>query len=243
MLEVYLQPEFVISFLGFKISNTLLVSLLASFFLVIFTVFFSLKKESKDILVESLRVLIWEILKLIDSVTKNRGFSKKILPLVATLFLFITTSNLLGLLPGFLGSFFVETSQGRFSLLRSPNSDLNSTFALAIISVLSMQYFSIKTLGFKSYLRKFFNLKSPIKFFVGFFELLSEFTKLLSLSFRLFGNILSGEILLLVMAFIFPYFIPVPFMILELFVGIIQAFIFAMLTLTFIKTSTIRYFE
>jgi F-type H+-transporting ATPase subunit a len=113
--------------------------------------------------------------------------------------------------------------------------------ALALFSVLAIQFFSLRTLGFKGYIGRFLNFVNPIKFILGFFEVISESVKVLSFSFRLFGNIFAGEVLLLIIAFLIPYIIPLPFMILEVFVGIIQAFIFAVLTLTFIKTSTVRH--
>jgi len=89
--------------------------------------------------------------------------------------------------------------------------------------------------------KRFFNFKNPMAFILGFFEMISEAVKILSFSFRLFGNVFAGEVLLLIIAFLVPYIIPLPFMILEVFVGIIQAFIFAILTLTYIKTSTMRH--
>jgi len=157
---------------------------------------------------------------------------------VATFFIFIVTANLLALIPGFLGSLFVRVPRGRVPLLRSPNSDLTTTLALALFSVFAIQFFSLRALGLKGYLGRFFNFTNPIRFVLGFFEMISEGVKVLSFSFRLFGNIFAGEVLLLVIAFLIPYFIPLPFMLLEVFVGVIQAFVFAVLTLTFIKTST-----
>jgi F-type H+-transporting ATPase subunit a len=182
-------------------------------------------------------------LKFINGVTRSQSLTDKIFPLIATFFLFIVSANFLGLLPGFLGAFLVKTGGKTVSLFRSPNSDLNSTFALAIVSVVSIQYFGIEMLGFKKYLKRFFNFANPLKLFFGFFEIVSDLTKILSLSLRLFGNILAGEILLLVIAFLIPYIIPLPFMLLELFIGFIQAFIFATLSLVFIKTAEIEYLK
>ncbi len=242
MINIGLQPEYIISLPGFSITNTLFTSLLVTVILVVFSVIFYWRREShENFIVNGVRVLISELLKLADMVTLDRRLSKKILPVIATFFLFIVTANLVALMPGFLGSFFVDTPAGRYSLLRSPNSDLNTTLALALVSVLSIQSFSLRALGIKRYLGRFFNFSNPINFIMGLFETISEAVKILSFSFRLFGNIFAGEVLLLVTAFLIPYVIPVPFMILEVFVGVIQAFIFAVLTLTFIKTSTVRH--
>jgi F-type H+-transporting ATPase subunit a len=242
MININLQPEYVFSIFGFQITNTFLTSVLVTLLLVIVSLIFYFKKPShKNILFRGIEILVFELLKLTDTVTQDRRLSKKILPLIATFFLFIVTANLLALVPGFLGSFFVKVPEGQMALLRSPNSDLTTTLALALFSVLAIQFFSVGALGWRRYLSRFFNFANPIKFIMGFFEMISEGTKILSFSFRLFGNIFSGEILLLVIAFLIPYILPLPFMILEVFVGVIQAFIFSMLTLTFIKTSLIRH--
>ncbi len=242
MFSISLQPGSVFHVLGFNVTNTLLTTLIVTIILVIGSLtFYFIKPKKHNILIKGIKILIFELLKLTDSVTKDRRLSKKILPLIATFFLFIMTSNLMALIPGFLGSLFIDTAEGRVSLLRSPNSDLNTTLALALFSITAIQFFSITTLGLKNYLTRFFNFAGPIAFITGFFELISEGIKILSFSFRLFGNIFAGEILLLIMAFLLPYIIPIPFIILEIFVGIVQAFIFTALTLTFIKISTIPH--
>mgnify|MGYP000219916779 CR=1 FL=1 len=242
MINISLQPEYILSVFGIPLTNTFLTSVLVTIILGTLGVIFYLReKNNKDIIFSGMRVLIFELLKLTDVVTQDRKLSKKILPLIATFFLFIVTANLLELIPGFLGSLFISSSVGEFSVLRSPNSDLTTTLALALVSVFSIQFFSVQALGVKRYIERFFNFTNPIEFVLGFFEMISEVVKVVSFSFRLFGNIFAGEVLLLVIAFLIPYIIPLPFMILEIFVGIIQAFIFAILTLTFIKTSSMRY--
>jgi len=241
MININFKPEYIGSLFGFSVTNTFFTSFLVTLLLSVLAITFYFKrKREKDIIVEGTRVLVYELLKLTDSVTQDRKLSKKILPLIATFFIFIGAANLLGLIPGFLGSFFLKGETGRIPVFRSPNSDLTTTVALALFSVAAIQFFSLRTLGIKRYITRFLNFANPVKFILGFFEMISEGIKIFSFSFRLFGNIFSGEILLLIIAFLVPYIIPLPFMILEVFVGIIQAFIFAMLTLTFIKTSVIR---
>ena len=242
MINISLQPEYILSVFGMPLTNTFLTSVLVTALLGVLGVIFYLKKQNhKNIAVNGVRILVFELLKLADMVTRDRKLSKKILPLIATFFLFIVAANLLALIPGFLGSFFVRAPDGELSVLRSPNSDLTTTVALALFSVFAIQFFSLRALGAKGYIGRFLNFANPIKFILGFFEMISEGVKVLSFSFRLFGNIFAGEVLLLVIAFLAPYIIPLPFMILEVFVGIIQAFIFTILTLTFIKTSTMRH--
>ena len=120
--------------------------------------------------------------------------------------------------------------------LRGASTDLNTPLAIALVAVITVQIWGFKALGFKGYGSKFIvnPIKNgPINSFVGILELLGEFTRAVSFTFRLFGNMFAGEILLIAMAFLFPLVGIIPFMGMELFVGAIQAFIFAMLTLVF----------
>jgi F-type H+-transporting ATPase subunit a len=125
--------------------------------------------------------------------------------------------------------------------LRSMNTDLMSPLSLAIASAIFVEYWGISALGLSSYAGKFFNVRRLMKgqpmgiidFFVGILEFIAEAARVISFTFRLFGNMLAGEILLLVMTFLIPLLLALPFYGLELFVGAIQAFVFAMLTLVF----------
>ncbi|HNT29903.1 MAG TPA: FoF1 ATP synthase subunit a, partial [bacterium] len=119
-------------------------------------------------------------------------------------------------------------------IFRPGTADLNTTFALAIISVVTTWVLGIKHLGFKKHLSKFFNLKG-IHSFVGILEFVGEFSKILSFSFRLFGNIFAGEVLLAVIGSLIPVFVPLPFIGLEIFVGAIQALVFALLSVVFLS--------
>lgn len=120
-----------------------------------------------------------------------------------------------------------------FPFLRSANTDLNMTLALAIVAVFVIQVWGLQALG-PGYLSKFFTLKGgPIGTYVGFVELVSEISRIISFTFRLFGNIFAGEVLLGVIGFLVPLVLILPFFGLELFVGFIQAFVFALLTLVF----------
>ena len=117
-------------------------------------------------------------------------------------------------------------------LFRSVYSDVNNTIALALISFVMVEFWGLRTLGF-SYLGKFFNFSGFIPFFVGILELLSEFIRIVSFAFRLFGNIFAGEVLILMLTFLLPFLIVDIIYGLELFVGFIQAAVFALLTLVF----------
>ncbi len=179
-----------------------------------------------------------------ESVIENEKATKKYFPLLATIFLFILTNNWLGLLPGVGTIGLHEEHHGKSVLVpffRSGNADLNTTLALAIIAVISVQVFGIIAIGIAPHIKKYINLSSPVNFVVGILELFSEVSRIISFSFRLFGNIFAGEVLLTVIAYIVPYFAPLPFYVLELFVGAIQALVFTMLTIVFIKTATVMH--
>jgi F-type H+-transporting ATPase subunit a len=118
-------------------------------------------------------------------------------------------------------------------LFRGINTDLNVPLAIAIWSVIFVEWWGISSLGAFKYAGKFFNFSSPIAFFVGILELFSEVIRLVSFTFRLFGNMFAGEVVLLMFTFMTPLLITLPFYGLEIFVGVIQAFIFASLTLVF----------
>ncbi len=129
-------------------------------------------------------------------------------------------------------------------LLRAPSTDLNMTFALAAITMIMVQFFGFKALRL-GYLRKFFafgrGFIGAINGLVGILELLSEFTKIISFAFRLFGNIFAGEVLLAVMAFLIPFIVPAFFYGFEIFVGFIQAAVFMMLALIFFHAATLSH--
>ena len=126
--------------------------------------------------------------------------------------------------------------------LRSANTEINTTLAIALVAMIMVHWWGIRALGLGGHVGKFINLRNgPIMLFVGLLEGITELARVLSFTFRLFGNIFAGEVLLIVMAFLLPLIGLVPFLGLELFVGLIQAFIFAMLTLVFATTATVGH--
>ncbi len=234
MLNISLGAEKVFSLGPLPVTNAML---LAFFVLVLLTVI-SITLRKKLSMVPGMLQNISEVflegaLGMMDSVLGSRKESEKYLPLVFSIFIFILFSNWCGLIPG-VGSVMVGHGKDAVPLLRSPASDLNFTLALALIAVTMVNVFSAAVAGLRNRLSVFFNFSSPIKFFVGLLELLSEFARIISFTFRLFGNVFAGEVLLAIMALLVPYLVPLPFMFLEVFVGFIQAFIFGMLTLVFV---------
>jgi len=240
--EISLAAEKVASFFGFPITN----SLVASWMVVASLVVVGLLVRRKVALIpcglqNGMESILEFILNLGDQVTGNRRETERFFPLVATIFLFIVSANWFGLLP-IVGPIHVTAihagSPLTIPLLRSANADLNTTLALAIIAVISLQVFGVATIGFAKYAQKFFNFHNPILFFVGILELFGEVAKMISFSFRLFGNIFAGEVLLVVVGSLVAYIAPLPFYGLELFVGFIQALVFSTLTLVFLKMAT-----
>lgn len=242
-MHISLQAETIGTLFGIPITNSLVLSFLTALLLVgggIFIVHFLRVIPNK--LQSTVEVLIEGILGVMAQAVGNKEQAKKFFPFVATIFLFILFNNWIGVLPGTGSLGFFEEDHGArvfVPLLRSANSDLNTTLALALISVFAIQWYGIKKLGFLRHLSKFFVFgKGPIHFFVGILELIGEFAKVLSFSFRLFGNIFAGEVLLIIMMALVPILAPFPFIMLEFFVGFIQALIFGMLTLIFLRIAT-----
>jgi len=196
------------------------------------------------------------LLGFFDQVTNSREKSERFLPFVGTLFFFILFSNWIGILPGIgsIGMWLrVHGEVELVPLFRPANSDLNMTLAIGVLAVVMSHIFGIVAIGFFKHIGKFIQLgqvfksltKGPvaifsaiIEFFVGLLEILSELAKMVSLSLRLFGNIFAGEVLLTVMASLIAFLVPTPFMLLELIVGLIQATVFAMLTLVYLTVAT-----
>ncbi len=226
-----IQPEVIFTVLGIPIYNTMFTTLLVDAVLLIL-IFAVYKKRSliPSGLQSVIEMVIEYFYSLVESIAGKRVVS--IFPWVATFFIFILLSNFVGLLPG-IGSIGIE-NEHFIPLLRPGTSDFNLTFALAVVSVVATHAIGIRYTGIKDYLSRFFSL-NPIYLFVGILELISEVTKLFSLSFRLFGNIYAGEVVLTTISGLFAFVAPIPFMLLEVIVGLVQALVFAMLTMVFMS--------
>jgi len=262
---IQIQPEVIFTIFGFPITNTLIGTWISIIFL--FLVFF-LGTRRRDLIPSGMQnVVEWIVEYLLNLTESVAGTVKarKFFPLVATFFIFILFCNLLDIFPGVdtIGtvnlealklahlsaptSFFLlgEYSNKLTPWVRPGTSDLNLTLALALVSVIVTQIFGFYTLGAKQHLSKYFNFKAfrhgfqgPIEFFVGLIELVTEISRILSFSFRLFGNIFAGSAVLAVFAWLLPFVSDAVFIPLELFVGFVQALIFALLTLVFLEIAT-----
>lgn len=235
-IHISLSAEQIGTLWGIPITNTLLMSFVV--FALLATLAFFVRKNLTLIpgrlqtLVETLFV---GILNYITETLEDKVLARKLFPLLLTIFLFIFTANIIEFTPG-IGSIGWTHSDGEFvPLLRSMNTDLNTTLALTVIAFIVIEVVGVATLGFLRYSKKFVNVSSVLGFMVGIIELFSEVARLVSYSFRLFGNIFAGEVMILVLQHFVPLVLPVPIMLFEVFVGFIQAAIFALLTLFFVK--------
>jgi F-type H+-transporting ATPase subunit a len=235
-IHVALAPEVVTTLFGLPITNTLITSWAVILVLAVIAIVIGRKPQlipgRFQTLLEWLFGFVYDY---IAETLESRELARKFFPYLTTMFLFVFTSNLLEFTPG-IGSigFFRD---GEFvPLLRSVNTDLNVTLMLAILAFLVIEVTGVVVIGFWRYGGKFINVRhGVIAFFVGIIELFSELARIVSFSFRLFGNIFAGEVLIIVVTHFLPYIGPVPVMTFELFVGFVQAAIFSLLTLFFIK--------
>jgi len=235
-IKVVLAPEQLGTFFGIPITNTLLMSWVVVALLVVIGFFvgkkLKLTPSRPQVLFEWLVEFVYDY---IAEILESRALARKFFPYLTTIFLFVFIANLIEFTPG-IGSLGF-THEGEFlPLLRSMNTDLNVTLMLAILSFLVIEITGVLVIGAWKYGGKFLNFHGgAVGFIVGIFEFLSELSRVISFSFRLFGNIFAGEVLILVIIYFLPYVAPVPVMMFELFVGFVQAAIFALLTLFFIK--------
>ena len=140
-----------------------------------------------------------------------------------------------------------EHGQKLVPLFRAPSADLNMTLALGLTTMVLVQYFGVSNLG-AGYFKKFWNTSGTgfmkgINIFVGILEAISEVARIISFTFRLFGNIFAGEVVLATMAFLCAYLIPLPFYFLEVLVGAVQALVFMMLSLVFFSMAVVSHGE
>ena len=236
----------------FVVTNTLLSAWITSVLIVLIFVFGLRKANLVPGRFQNLcEGAVEGLLNFVESVVgRERG--RLLLPVIATIFLFVALNAWVGLLPIYPSLGFIEDGELDIHLLRPAGTDLNMPLALALVSFTFVELLGLRLLGI-SYIGKFVRLGSlkrglaglvrlrPMDaiqglldfFFVGPLEAFSELVRIISFTFRLFGNMTAGEILVLVSAFLVPFVATVGVYGLELLVGFVQALIFAGLTLVF----------
>jgi F-type H+-transporting ATPase subunit a len=254
--QVELPSEGIFHVSTFTITNTLIASWLTM--IVLAVLFYAATRKMRLIpggLQNFAELIVETLLNFVKGVAGDKN-ARKLFPVVATIFLYVLTNAFLALLP-FFGTIGITEHDGTFvPLIRAANTDINLPLSIALISFLIVEYWGLRSLGFFRYLNSFFNVgqlmdgfKSLFKgkirpaisgimfgfinLFVGVIEVLSHIIRIISFTFRLFGNMTAGEILLLVVTFLVPFVVSIIFYGLELLVGVVQALIFAGLTLVF----------
>lgn len=253
--EPHLPAPVLFHVFGLPITNTILAGWITAVFLVVISwVVTRRMKLVPGRLQATFEFLLGWIFDLCKSIAGEEN-GRRFFPVVCTIFLFVLFNAWLSLIPGF-GSIEITIHGHHYELLRGSNTDVNTPLAIALVSFVFVEYYGLRTLGIK-YLRKFINagaffgsvgkvFKGRVKqglsglfsglvdIFVGGLETLSELIRIVSFTFRLFGNMTAGEILLLIAAFLIPWVLALPFYGLELLVGFVQALIFSGLTLVFV---------
>jgi F-type H+-transporting ATPase subunit a len=241
---IAIRPEVLDYFFGFSITNTMTTAMLDTILLIVLMIFaarFSVKQPGKfQIFIE---FVIEKLEGFIVNVAGNAAVAKKVTPLVASLIIFILISNLIILFLPFLSGI---TYNG-IPMFRTHTTDYNTTLALAFVVVVLTQMYSIYTINIFNYIFRFFQVDKLIfafrkggrgflviiDMFIGVLDLISEFAKIISLSFRLFGNIFAGELLIGVIMGGFALFLPLPIMVLSLLSGVVHAVVFGALATSF----------
>jgi F-type H+-transporting ATPase subunit a len=246
-------------FIGpFPVTNTYLLTVASGLIVLVF--FWLAIRRSRLIprpLQNMAEWMLGGLLSLCEEVAGKRN-GRRFFPLVAAIFFLVLVSNWWSVIPGietigtpthdvpgcenvtFTTIFLTGPASNCIKpWLRPPSTDLNFTLALAVISFIATQLYGFRVLGLGKQLGRYFNFHDgPMGLIVGLLELVLEPLRIISLSFRLFGNVFAGDVLLLVISFLLPVVGPLPFYFLELFVGFIQAFVFAFLTLIFMTLGT-----
>jgi len=236
-----IQPEIIFNVFDFPFSNTTLMLSLIAVILFVASYWGVSSFKWKSTRVQALTEMFYEgVVSLLNQITGSPKLSEKILPLIGALLVFIGLSNLMGLIiPGL-----TSITYDGVSVFRTPTADFNTTFGLAVASILLTHLVSIRDWGFFGHLGKFFQFKevyigfkkSPkegvmaiIGFFIGLLDVVGEFAKIVSLSLRLFGNMYAGEVLMLVIFGGLAYALPSLWVAMSLLSALVQAVVFSLL--------------
>jgi F-type H+-transporting ATPase subunit a len=265
--EPTLAPGVITYIGGFPITNTMLTVWITVIFLILISyIAFRKPRLVPSGVQKTIEFVYNALLDFCISVAGEKN-GRRFFPFVATIFMFVITNAYFALLPFYGDALWIIGADGHhIPLLRAANTDINVPLALALFAWVSIETFGLKANGFGRYMKKFFNfhrlgqgfsklfkgkikaafgdlLFGAIDIFVGLLELVSEFIRILSFTFRLFGNMTAGEVLIVVVAFLAPLVLGVAVYGLEAFVGFIQALIFGGLTLVWMAMAVEKHEE
>ena len=235
-----LTPDAVFYVGNFPIANSTLMSFAIAILLVLFAIFVVRKFKVRANKTQTVVEMCYEaVVGLIDQITDSRKHSEKIFPIVGAMLVYLTIANLITLIPGI-----EQITYNGVSIFRSPTADFNTTFGLALGAVIAINFVSIAEYGVLGHLGKFFKVKevyqgfrkgisdgfvSLIDFFVGLLDIIGEIAKVVSLALRLFGNMYAGSVLMIILFGAFALIVPSLWLAMNLFVGVLQAMVFAAL--------------
>ncbi|MFT5359979.1 MAG: F-type H+-transporting ATPase subunit a [Candidatus Paceibacteria bacterium] len=243
-----IAPETILTIGNFHIANSSLLILLITAILLL-VIFFSVRKfKLIPTGFQSAIELLYEGMEsMVEQITGDKKHTEVIFPVIATIFLYIGISNLIGLIPGL-----TSITVGDTPLFRSPTADFNTTFGLSLGSIIVLHWISIRDWGFFGHLGKFFKFKeifqgfkksigdgmmAIIDFLIGLLDIIGEIAKVVSLSLRLFGNMYAGEVLAIIILGAFAYIVPSVWTAMNLLVGVIQALVFGSLVAAYYMLS------
>lgn len=239
--HVALSPEGITKLAGFTISNSIIYGLICSTALVLLMLAARRKVHLKAArgAAQLVEIVVEFVIGLIEGPLGSRKKAVQYAPIFGTFMLFIMFSNIMGIMPWVGPGIYAVTEEGRVPLFRAFTADLNGTLAMSIIAIITVQYLSIKESGFLGHLKHYFTDKplNPVNAFIGILEVFGEFTRILSLSLRLFLNTAVGEVLIAVFAYIgkdFQSFTILPVAMFEILVAGIQAYVFTVLCATYL---------
>lgn len=236
-----IDPDVIFTFIGFPITNSLSLGIMITLLIAFFGIFivnrkYKISPTGSQAFIE---IIYDGITDLIDQITDNRKISEKVIPLIGALFVFIGISNLIEIIPGL-----TSITYGGIAIFRSPTTDFNTTFSLALAMVIIVQIASLKSWGIFGFLGKYFQFKqvyigfkngfgagamSLIEFLIGLLDIISEIAKVISLSFRLFGNLYAGQVLAVIILGFMAYLLPTLWSGLGILFGVVQAIVFGAL--------------
>lgn len=243
LIHVSLKPETLFNIGPIPVTNSLWVAYVISIALVV--VFAIAARRLKTVPGKFqlfIETIVTGLYNLIHSLTNNEKVTKSVYPVFLTTMLFLLCSNLFGQIPGLMALEWHHNGH-EIHLFRPVTADYAAVIAITLFLFVYWQITIIRFIGIKSFAHKFFNFSGIIQFGVGILEIVGEFAKIISLSFRLFGNIFSEEVLIMVMLAIAPVLGPIPFSLLGLLTSVIQALLFPMLILLFMNMSIAEHAE
>ncbi len=236
--SVHIAPGGLFEFHGLIITNSILFGWIVSLGLLFVLIYIAkrLTTRPKGGLTQLVEMGTDFITDVLENSMGDREKGLKYAPFFVTIFFFIALTNIIGLLPG-VGE--ALTFSGK-PVFRAFTADLNGTLAAAALSMVMIQYFAIRESGFLKHLRHYFagKLWNPLTYVIGFYEVMNELIRVFSLALRLFLNIAIGEIIISVFSYLGKFAAPVtafPFVFLELGVALLQAYIFVMLSVTYLS--------